>query len=285
MKLTRFRVTNFRSVSDSGWLDADDVTALIGVNEFGKTNLLLPLWKLKPAQDGEIQPTSDYPKTMFGEIRNAPGDYHFIEAEFSAGVSSAAIARVAGISPEIAETVRVTRFFDGAYHIDFPKHQQTTTVTRAWLADKLTGTADAVGAAQALKKEAELQPHLVQGLRATADVLPDAENLRAAQLRAAITAVDALIPAEPAETSIIVPMVRQLSSELGEQLHVLTTPPPGEVEGVTDVVVNAIPPFVYYSNYGNLDLRNLPAACRREPRAPGFGCERSSKGENAAGAV
>lgn len=253
MKLTRFRVTNFRSVSDSGWLDADDVTALIGVNESGKTNLLLPLWKLKPAQDGEIQPTSDYPKTMFGEIRSAPGDYHFIEAEFSAGVSSAAIARVAGISPEIAETVRVTRFFDGAYHIEFPKHQQTTTVTRAWLADKLTGTADAVGTAQALKKEAEVQTQLVQGLRAAADVLPDAENLAAAQLRAAITAVDALIPAEPAETSIIVPMVRQLSSELGEQLHVLTTPPPGEVEGVTDAVVNAIPPFVYYSNYGNLD--------------------------------
>lgn len=115
MKLTRFRVTNFRSVSDSGWLDADDVTALIGVNESGKTNLLLPLWKLKPAQDGEIQPTSDYPKTMFGEIRNAPGDYYFIEAEFSTGVSGAAIARAAGVSPEIAETVRVTRFFDGAY--------------------------------------------------------------------------------------------------------------------------------------------------------------------------
>ncbi len=30
MKLKRFRVTNFRSVSDSGWVEADDVTALIG---------------------------------------------------------------------------------------------------------------------------------------------------------------------------------------------------------------------------------------------------------------
>lgn len=253
MKLTRFRVTNFRSVSDSGWLDVDDVTAPIGVNESGKTNLLLPLWKLKPAQDGEIQPTSDYPKTMFGEIRNAPGDCHFIEAEFSTVVSGAAIARAAGALPEIAETVRVTRFFDGTYYIEFPKHQRTTTVARAWLAGKLTGAVDAVGAAQALKKEAELQPQLVQGLRAAADALPDAENLRAAQLRAAITAVDALIPAELAETSVIVPMVRKLSSELGDQLHVLTTPPPGEVEGVTDAVVNAIPPFVYYSNYGNLD--------------------------------
>lgn len=253
MKLTKFRVTNFRSVSDSGWLDADDVTALIGVNESGKTNLLLPLWKLKPAQDGEIQPTSDYPKTMFGEIRNAPGDYQFIEAEFDTGASGAAIARAAGISAEVAEKVRVTRFFDGHYDIDFPKHQRMTTVTRQWLADKLTTAADTIEAAQALKKEADLQPRLVQGLKDAAGTLPDAEDLAAAHLRAAIDSVDALIPEEPAETSIIVPMVRQLSSELGEQLHVLTTPPPGRIEGVETAVMSAIPPFVYYSNYGNLD--------------------------------
>ena len=48
MKLKKFRVTNFRSVEDSGWIDADDVTALIGTNESGKTNIILPLWKLNP---------------------------------------------------------------------------------------------------------------------------------------------------------------------------------------------------------------------------------------------
>lgn len=46
MRLLRYRVTNFRSVADSGWLGPDDVTALIGVNESGKSNLLLPLWTL-----------------------------------------------------------------------------------------------------------------------------------------------------------------------------------------------------------------------------------------------
>jgi hypothetical protein len=33
MRLIRYRVTNYRSVDDSGWIDADRVTALIGVNE------------------------------------------------------------------------------------------------------------------------------------------------------------------------------------------------------------------------------------------------------------
>ena len=65
MKLVRFKVTNFRSVDDSGWIEVDAVTALIGVNESGKTNLLLPLWKLNPVREGEIQPTSDFPKSLF----------------------------------------------------------------------------------------------------------------------------------------------------------------------------------------------------------------------------
>jgi predicted ATP-dependent endonuclease of OLD family len=64
MRLLRFRVTKFRSVDDSGWIEMDAVTALIGTNESGKTNLLLPLWKLNPAKDGKISPTSDYPRKL-----------------------------------------------------------------------------------------------------------------------------------------------------------------------------------------------------------------------------
>ena len=50
MKLVRYCVMNFRSVKNSGWIDCDDVTTLVGVNESGKSNLLLALWKLNPAR-------------------------------------------------------------------------------------------------------------------------------------------------------------------------------------------------------------------------------------------
>lgn len=43
MKLVRYCVMNFRSVKNSGWIDCDDVTTLVGVNESGKSNLLLAL--------------------------------------------------------------------------------------------------------------------------------------------------------------------------------------------------------------------------------------------------
>jgi hypothetical protein len=253
MKLTRFRVTDFRSVDDSGWLDVDDVTALIGVNESGKTNLLLPLWKLKPARDGEIQPTSDYPKTKFGEIRDAPGDYHFIEAEFQTGEAAKGIAENAGLSKDIASTVKVTRYFDGNYSVSFPKHSIKRTANRGELATTITEVADKVRAGQTLKKEGELNTQLADGLAYVAAKLPEDDELRAPALKAVIASVEALVPEEPAETSVIVPLVKQLMQELNDKLVAMTATAPGRREGVVDAVVEAIPPFVYYSNYGNLD--------------------------------
>ena len=70
MTLTRFRVTRFRSVDDSGWIEVDDVTALIGTSEAGKSNILLPLWKLNPAKGGKTIPTADYPRKRFTTFRD-----------------------------------------------------------------------------------------------------------------------------------------------------------------------------------------------------------------------
>lgn len=48
MKLARFRVTNFRSINDSGWIDVVKTTAIVGRNESGKSNILLALASLNP---------------------------------------------------------------------------------------------------------------------------------------------------------------------------------------------------------------------------------------------
>lgn len=63
MKLTEFRVRNFRSVNDSGPVRVADRTALLGRNESGKTNLLLGLHSLN-TPDGvlKLNPVKDYPR-------------------------------------------------------------------------------------------------------------------------------------------------------------------------------------------------------------------------------
>lgn len=62
MKLTAFRVTNYRSIRDSGTVQLRDRTVLVGRNESGKSNLLLALQSLNPAGGlTAVDFTKDFP--------------------------------------------------------------------------------------------------------------------------------------------------------------------------------------------------------------------------------
>ena len=253
MKLTRFKVTNFRSVDDSGWIEVDAVTALIGVNESGKTNLLLPLWKLNPVRDGEIEPISDFPKTVFGEIRTEPGNHPFITAEFTTNDEVERIAQAAGITPDTARVVQVTRFFDGDYQIHFPDHERGATTATQWVKEQLCATAKTVDEGKALKKEENLQSTLVGGICQVVNKLPEEETLSLEQLAAIRDQAEALLPEEPASRSKIVPIMQQLLGDLNERICLISAPDPGDLDEVLHMILSALPRFVYYSNYGNLD--------------------------------
>jgi hypothetical protein len=113
MRLLMFKVQNFRSVVDSGWIDAERVTALIGVNESGKTNLLLPLWKLNPAKEGELKPTSDYPKGNYGAVRANPKNFWFIHAQFEVAELVDQLAQMTAVPGEFLSVVYVARNLPG----------------------------------------------------------------------------------------------------------------------------------------------------------------------------
>ena len=63
MELKSFRVRNFRSINDSGEIDVSRITALLGRNESGKSNILRALHSLNPA-DGfkPLSPIKDFPR-------------------------------------------------------------------------------------------------------------------------------------------------------------------------------------------------------------------------------
>jgi AAA15 family ATPase/GTPase len=48
MRLTRFKVTNYRNVIESGWIYVNDITAFVGPNEAGKSNLFEALYRINP---------------------------------------------------------------------------------------------------------------------------------------------------------------------------------------------------------------------------------------------
>ena len=72
MRLTRARVTNFKSIDDSGWVTADDVTCMVGKNESGKTAFLHALKRLNPVPgvNGDFD-LKDYPRKGYVRYKRA----------------------------------------------------------------------------------------------------------------------------------------------------------------------------------------------------------------------
>ena len=120
MKLLRYKVTNFRSVEDSGWIECDDVTTLVGINESGKSNLLLALWKLHPVNNGEIDILHDMPVSKLSVMRNNTADEIFIEAVFSVDMETIeSVYDKTGYKIDEETEITLKRFYDGHYSFQY----------------------------------------------------------------------------------------------------------------------------------------------------------------------
>ncbi len=70
MKLAKARIQNYKSIEDSGWVDFNDVTCLVGKNEAGKTAFLQALHRLNPTRgETEFDETMDYPSRHYAKYK------------------------------------------------------------------------------------------------------------------------------------------------------------------------------------------------------------------------
>lgn len=269
MKLLRFRVTDFRSVKDSGWIDTSDITALIGENESGKTNLLTPLWKLNPANDEPIDVLSDSPRNRYNEIRGMTTKPVFIQAEFE--LSEALVqqlVRQTGVTADNLRVASVSRRLDGEYSVGFPKAHMTREISRAELSTLLQSAHDEIIAidtktvTEASFKE-EVLSILSQVLQGIAD-LP--EQVSAAELQSTREVLTTETERAP-KRSLVAPRYGALTDTLDTWYEEITRHHPQDVLEARKLILNHLPKFVYYSDYGNLDSEiYLPHVIRNMER-------------------
>jgi hypothetical protein len=62
MRMTAFRIQNFRSILDSGWVTIKDIIGIVGKNEAGKTSLLKALWKFNPFKSEPYNLDREWPR-------------------------------------------------------------------------------------------------------------------------------------------------------------------------------------------------------------------------------
>lgn len=255
MKLIGFRVTNFRSVDDSGWIEVDNVTALIGTNESGKTNLIIPLWKLNPARDGEINLLADSPRKRYNEIRVMKNKPIFIEARFELPNSLATeIAEMTGATVEDVRIALVQRNLGGGYHIGFPCASPQRHVSKSEVIELLSKAQFEINVLTAGKTEENLKGEILSALDTAVNEAEAAyDNVDAVMLEKIKARLDAVDTQNAPKRSTVVPRFGQVLDAIAEMLASITKPDPAEYEEVRTLVRKNLPPFVYYSNYGNLD--------------------------------
>ena len=253
MTLKRFRVTNFRSIDDSDWIETEDVTALIGTNEAGKTNILLPLWKFNPAKEGEIVPTADYPRKNYSTLRNETPKPTFIRTIFEVDDELAAkLADETGMPENAVRTVEVGKSFDNEFDVDFPDANPATSVAKSRVLRVLQDGARDLGAMTALKTEEKLKKQVESSLR-TATELVTADDLWAADLESVLATLEGVKTESAPKTGTALPRYEQTVEQIRALHDEVTRVHPRDVDAAVKLVLDNLPKFVFYSTYGNLD--------------------------------
>ncbi|NVM86851.1 putative ATPase [Variovorax sp. SG517] len=105
MRLASFQITNFRSINDSGPIDSTQITAILGRNDSGKSNLLRALHSLNPAEGvAELSPIKDFPRHR--RLEECTGETPVVFTRWSLDESEQ--AELAAILPRAAGVRHVT---------------------------------------------------------------------------------------------------------------------------------------------------------------------------------
>jgi energy-coupling factor transporter ATP-binding protein EcfA2 len=278
LKLVKYQVQAFRSVHDSGWIDADAVTALIGVNESGKTNLLLPLWKLSPAAGGKITPLQDYPRSEFSRLRAQGGPTVFVRALFESDVQlRSELAALTHLASENFEHVQFDRRFDGKYQITFPDVNLPTTVDGG----ELEGLLSAARTDLAKDPGNEVaSAGMLAAIAAAQKLIVGANSVTAQQVQAVQSKLQEA-PNGESEPEELAASWEQLLKDVANVSQHLGLVHPNSQEPARQLALRHIPKFVYYSNYGNLDSEiYLPHVIRnlaREAAGEDLGSKETAK--------
>ena len=252
LTMTAFRVVGFRSVDDSDWIETDGITSLIGTNEAGKTNLLLPLWKFNPARDGAIQPTSDYPRKSYNDIRNANPKPVFVMVRFDVSdVLAGELSELTGSPASELKKAEVHCRFDSEYLVYFPEAKPLRAHPGALVTATLDVASKELSALTPVESEAGLRQQLLTAIGAASPLVTD--SLDRAGFAALIKPLAAIDLAVADEDSAIAARFKQLVSSLTGLSHELGKKHPQDVPAACLLVESRLPKFVYYSNYGNLD--------------------------------
>lgn len=257
MKLIKYKVKKFRSVQDSGWIEIDQVNAFLGENESGKTNLLLPLWKLNPSSNGKISLLADAPRGEYSEIRDLPEEQKpcFITAVFKLSLSEQnCIADIAKCPIEWVELAQISRRYDGVLNVTFPQANPPRKCSSKKIRSILQNFIKTLGAISPKKNDSALLALLNNAVsEIVEEINANPEEIDSRRLQSIIDCIESVDLIKASKTGGLIEVKEHGIDALREQLEEISADSPSAVELACEATLEMMPTFIYYSNYGNLD--------------------------------
>ena len=118
MRMTRFRVKNYKNVNDTGWVNCGDLTAFVGKNESGKSAIFRGLSKLNPSDGEKYDGLKEFPRRRF-TVDFKKFDWVVSSVEFQ--LSEDESQKLKEICPSLnnVKSVICTRYYSWDLAIDF----------------------------------------------------------------------------------------------------------------------------------------------------------------------
>lgn len=106
MRLSKVRVTNFKSVLDSNWFTIDDLTCLVGKNESGKTAILEALEKLNPVDSNRTNfQLTEYPRMNWSEYEESDEVAVALETRWELDAEEIEFINISALGPTLTSSV------------------------------------------------------------------------------------------------------------------------------------------------------------------------------------
>jgi predicted ATPase len=118
MQLTHFKITKYRNIQDSGWIALENLTAIVGKNESGKTALLKALHKFNPFAPEPYNMDREWPR---GHRRERDPATIVCSARFTlTDEEKNALAELTD-QKFSDDTITVTKNYAGQFEVAFPE--------------------------------------------------------------------------------------------------------------------------------------------------------------------
>jgi AAA15 family ATPase/GTPase len=248
---------------DSGWIDCDDVTSLVGINEAGKSNVILALWKLNPVRDGKIDPLHDMPTKEYSSWRSIPEKIVFISADFELDTSLVEkIVALCKCNKEAASTVNIQRRYDGKYYVSFPNYKKGQAINATVITEIISKSATQL---TELKEKTKAEAGIKDKVSASYDSILSLVSSKESLAQTDFDEIKRKYPSgiSHSATSEIYPHLQSTQKAVSSAFSVLNPANPTDNDDARKLMITEMPSFVYYSNYGNLDAQiYLPHAIK-----------------------